>query len=62
MKESPMKLHNFTSLTALGVRMNCWLISLSEVGIDPVGDWIDLASLHQSLNGLGDLGGRELSE
>ena len=40
----------------------CWLFSLFEVGIDPVGDWIDLASLHQSLDGLGDLGSRELSE
>ena len=38
------------------------VVSLFEVGIDSVGNWIDLASLHQSLNGLGDLGGRELLE
>ena len=56
---------NYAPFTALGYyAWRCYIagLSLFEVGIDFIGNWIDLTSLNQSVDSLDDLGDWEMSE
>ena len=45
-----------------GIMLESIWLSLFEVGIDSIGNWIDLTSLNQSVDGFDDLGDWEMLE